>query len=154
MDSYRNAVDRSLAVLFADAGEDFSLDENGMTSIALENNITITLELGGNEDRLYIRVPLLSLAPSQTEFLKTALETNLFSMPSDQTWIAYDRDIAALVLCGALGDEARDPESLRAILESVAIDATQAGRALNGARTGNANEESLLTDVSSFKVQG
>ncbi|MEM8836943.1 MAG: CesT family type III secretion system chaperone [Pseudomonadota bacterium] len=154
MESYRNAVDKSLAVLFTDAGEDFSLDENGMTSIALDNNVTITLELGGNEDRLYVRVPLLSLAPSQTEFLKTALEMNLFSMPSDQTWIAYDRDIAALVLCGALGDEACDPDILGQILESIAEDAAEAGKALHGSRTGGADEESLLTDVSSFTVQG
>ena len=114
MNASQQQLNQWLGDLGRSLGTELSLDADGSTCIACDNDVKVFVEMPDDSPLLCLYSPMARLPDdlqAQNALLRHALELNLFSLETGAACLALDTRTQTLALTFAVAFEALDAES-------------------------------------------
>jgi hypothetical protein len=102
-------------------GADLMPDDNGVVTLTLGDDVTLSIEVPNDSAFIYFHSPVkrLNVADRATE-LEAAMRQNLFGLPLSGAWLALDSASDELLLCYSLLGDGLQADRLANVLEALA----------------------------------
>lgn len=131
MNPTQQQLDQWLRTLGQSLGTELSLDADGSTCIACDNEVQVFVEMPDDSPLLCLYSPMTRLpdeVQAQNALLKYALELNLFSLETGAACLALDKRTQTLALTFAVAFDSLDAESFAEALGDFIELATDIGQ--------------------------
>ena len=113
----REAVERGLALFGSELGLPLGLDGDNACRLDFNEGLSCTLELGPDDDSLFLYGELIPLpGDGHEKLLREALGLNLYGLETGGGAIALDTEANALMLCLHLPPAMLAPEQTRDLI--------------------------------------
>ncbi|MEN3386726.1 MAG: hypothetical protein V7608_6770 [Hyphomicrobiales bacterium] len=140
-------IEQVLSELGASIGADLKPDANGVVTLAIGDDVALSIEVPADSDFVYFHGSVKRLGGSdRVAALEDAMERNLFGLSMSGAWLALDRSSGELLLCYSSLAAGVDADKLLGTLEALAA-TVRALRQEESGQRGDDNTQSLsVTD--------
>lgn len=136
-------------------GVDLMPDENGVVTLSVGDDVTLSIEVPPDSAFIYFHSPVQRLAGgNRAGKLEAAMNRNLFGLAVSGAWLALEPSSDELLLCYSLPGKDLTAEDLASIVDALGEAVRDARAGTSAAHHGKASkdEESLEVDCDFIRI--